>query len=69
MEGCSIGHGAEYKNQTLEAFVAARCLYILSAKFDCLVTHKNVSLTRLLATAQFCETAGLLRQVAFKNFP
>ena len=36
VEDCSTGQSAvvqyEYKNQTLEAFVAASCL---SAKFDC----------------------------------
>ena len=40
----------EYKNQTLEAFVAASRL---SAKFDCPVARQNVS---LLATAHDCET-------------
>ena len=40
----------EYENQTLEAFVAASCLY---AKFDCPVARQNLS---LLATAHDCET-------------
>ena len=31
----------EYENQTLEAFVAASCLY---AKFDCPVAYQNFSL-------------------------
>ena len=43
----------EYKNQTLEAFVAASGLH---AKFDCPVTSQNLS---LLATAHDFET-GLL---------
>ena len=49
----------EYKNkQTLEAFVAASCLY---AKFDCLVACQNFSPVTV-AAALDCET-GLLTAV------
>ena len=44
----------DYENQTLEAFVAVRCLY---AKFDCPVAHQNGS---LFATAHDCETGFFL---------
>ena len=52
MEDCSIGEsaGVEYKNQTLEAFVAASPSQV---KYDCAVARQNFS---LLATAYDCET-------------
>ena len=51
----------EYENQTLEAFVAASCLY---AKFDCPVACQNFS---LLGTAHDCETTLLTLSVLHAN--